>query len=64
MVVWFVRQRWFITDGGLVCQAEVVYNRWWFGLSGEVVYNRWWFGLSGEVVYNRWWFGLSGGGGL
>ena len=33
MVVWFVR--WFITDGGLVCQAEVVYNRWWFGLSGR-----------------------------
>ena len=36
MVVWFVRRRWFITDGGLVCQAdEVVYNRWWFGLSGR-----------------------------
>ena len=39
MVVWFVRlvynRWWFITDGGLVCQAEVVYNRWWFGLSGR-----------------------------
>ena len=51
MVVWFVRQRWFITDGGLVCQGR------WFITDGGLV-------CQAEVVYNRWWFGLSGRGGL
>ena len=51
MVVWFVRWRWFITDGGLVCQGR------WFITDGGLV-------CQAEVVYNRWWFGLSGGGGL
>ena len=51
MVVWFVRRRWFITDGGLVCQGR------WFITDGGLV-------CQAEVVYNRWWFGLSGRGGL
>ena len=55
MVVWFVRRRWFITDGGLVCQGR------WFITDGGLVCQ-----AGGGLVChnNRWWFGLSGRGGL